>query len=66
MAMIFALGRMDVLPLADIGLQRAVERVYGGARSPQRLQELGETWRPWRTVAAWYLWRDLDPVPVAY
>jgi len=66
MAMIFALGHMDVLPIADIGLQRAVEMLYDGTRSQQCLEELAETWRPWRTVAVWYLWRDLDPVPVAY
>jgi DNA-3-methyladenine glycosylase II len=66
MAMIFAFGRLDILPLGDVGLQRVVSEHYGCARSAASLALQGETWRPWRTVAVWYLWRDLDPVPVAY
>jgi len=69
MVMIFALGRPDVLPAADIGLQRAVARHFGIARSEldkARLEAVADRWRPWRSVATWYLWRDLDPVPVAY
>jgi len=66
MAMIFALGRLDVLPAADIGLQRVVAECYGVPRSPEALLGLAQGWRPWRTIAIWYLWRDLDPVPVAY
>ncbi|MGY8996686.1 MAG: DNA-3-methyladenine glycosylase family protein [Alphaproteobacteria bacterium] len=66
MAMIFALGRLDVLPAADIGLQRVVADRYGIPRSAESLLELSESWRPWRTLAVWYLWRDLDPIPVAY
>lgn len=66
MAMIFALGRLDVLPAADIGLQRVVAECYGVPRSPEALLGLAQGWRPWRTIAIWYLWRDLDPLPVAY
>ncbi len=66
MAMIFALGRLDVLPETDIGLQRAAAGLYGAPRSAEGLAALAEAWRPWRTVAAWHLWRDLDPAPVAY
>lgn len=66
MAAIFALGRLDVLPLADIGLQRAVCRLYGGDRRPARLAAVARAWRPWRTVACWHLWRHFDPLPVAY
>ncbi len=66
MVMIFALGDLDVLPVADIGLQRAVARFYGTCRSAASVEAKGESWRPWRTVATWYLWRELDPVPVAY
>jgi len=68
MVMIFALCRPDVLPLADIGLLRAVEKQYaGGKRLPtEEVARIAEPWRPWRSVATWYLWRDLDPVPVAY
>jgi DNA-3-methyladenine glycosylase II len=66
---IFALGEPDILPLADIGLQRAIAGHYGIDREAldrRRMEELALSWRPWRTIAVWYLWRDLDPVPVAY
>ena len=68
MFLIFNLLRPDVFPLDDIGVQRAVADRYGdGERLSRRaLAEIGERWRPWRSVATWYLWRSLDPVPVAY
>ncbi len=68
MFLIFNLMRPDVFPLDDIGLQRAIcLRYFGGERqSPKVLAGFGERWRPWRTVATWYLWRSLDPVPVEY
>lgn len=68
MFLIFNLLRPDVLPLDDIGLQRAVALHYAGGERPSRraLAAQGERWRPWRSVATWYLWRSLDPVPVAY
>ncbi len=72
MFLIFHLHRPDVLPLGDIGLHRAARTLYGwpdGEKTTDtagRLLELGETWRPWRTVAVWYLWRDLDAEPVVY
>jgi len=60
--------RADVLPVDDIGLQKAVARHYfdGERRSLDELRALGETWRPYRSVATWYLWRSLDPIPVEY
>ena len=60
--------RADVLPVDDIGLQKAVATHYfDGARpSPAQLRALGERWQPYRSVATWYLWRSLDPVPVEY
>ena len=66
MVLIFAAGDLDVLPVADIGLQRSVAAVYGCARSPDAVSARATLWRPWCTVATWYLWRDLDPLPVAY
>lgn len=69
MVAIFALGEPDILPLADIGLHRAMVRHYGVAREDldgAALERLAAPWRPWRSVAVWHLWRDLDPVPVAY
>lgn len=68
MFLIFNLMRPDVLPLDDIGLQRAVGLHYlgGGKAGRSELLACGEAWRPWRSVATWYLWRSLDPVPVEY
>jgi DNA-3-methyladenine glycosylase II len=53
---IMVLRNPDVLPLGDIGLERAIANVYGRSRSVERL---GEKWRPFRSVACWYLWRTL-------
>jgi DNA-3-methyladenine glycosylase II len=53
---IMVLREPDVLPLGDVGLERAIENVYGG---PQDVERLGENWRPFRSVACWYLWRTL-------
>ncbi len=68
MFLIFHLARPDVLPLSDVGLMRAIEMNYNGgnAMSRERFDELGQEWTPWRTVATWYLWRSLDPIPVEY
>ena len=65
--LIFSLGRPDVLPMADLGIQRAMRLSYGRGRplSPARMRRIGDTWAPWRSVAAWYMWRSLDAVPVA-
>jgi len=46
----------DVLPLGDVGLERAVKNVYGKGAD---VQQLAETWKPYRSVACWYLWRTL-------
>lgn len=68
MFLIFYLLRPDVLPLDDIGLLRAVALHYhGGERLPRKVvRELAAQWQPWCSVATWYLWRSLDPVPVEY
>jgi DNA-3-methyladenine glycosylase II len=60
--------RPDVLPLDDIGLQRALGAHYNGGDRLDRtaMIALAEAWRPWRSVATWYLWRSLDPIPVEY
>jgi DNA-3-methyladenine glycosylase II len=51
-----------VLPVADIGLQRAMRLHYNGGRplSVARMRRLGAAWAPWRSVATWYLWRSLE------
>ncbi len=68
MLLIFHLLRPDVLPLADIGVQRAAALAHGREErlSHAELEAVGEAWRPWRSVASWYLWRSLDPMPVVY
>ncbi len=68
MFLIFHMARPDVLPLADIGLQRAMSLHYnrGRAVTAQRMRKIGSAWAPWRSVATWYLWRSLDPIPVEY
>jgi DNA-3-methyladenine glycosylase II len=68
MVLIFGLLRPNVLPLDDIGLQRAVGlRYFAGRRvSARTISRLAKNWEPWRSVATWYLWRSLDPVPVEY
>jgi DNA-3-methyladenine glycosylase II len=65
MFLIFYLGRPDVLPVADLGLQRAMRAHYNRGRllSVARMHKIGATWAPWRSVATWYLWRSLEPVP---
>jgi DNA-3-methyladenine glycosylase II len=68
MFLIFHELRPDILPVDDIGLQKAVARHYhGGERlAPAALREFGARWAPYRSVATWYLWRSLDPIPVEY
>lgn len=60
--LMFRLGRLDVLPADDLGLMKAVAKVYGLRKrpTPDRLRRMGETWRPYRSVAAWYLWASLS------
>jgi len=60
--------RPDVLPLDDLGLQRALRVHYNHGERLERpaMVALAEAWRPWRSVATWYLWRSLDPVVVEY
>lgn len=68
MFLMFNLLRPDVFPLDDLGLQKGIRLAYSrGRKIPLgRMRKLGETWRPWRSVATWYLWRSLDPLPVEY
>jgi DNA-3-methyladenine glycosylase II len=68
MFLIFYMARPDVLPLDDIGLQRAMSLHYNAGRplSKLKMRKIGGAWAPWRSVATWYLWRSLDPLPVQY
>lgn len=62
MFLMFRLGRPDILPVGDVGVQRAMRMLYGLRKhpSPSRMTELARPWRPYRSVACWYLWRSLD------
>jgi DNA-3-methyladenine glycosylase II len=68
MFLMFNLLRPDVFPLGDLGLQKGIQVSYHGGRkiALRTMRMRGETWRPWRSVATWYLWRSLDPLPVEY
>jgi len=68
MFLMFSLLRPDVFPLDDLGLQKGIRVAYFRNRKValSTMRKLGESWRPWRSVATWYLWRSLDPVPVEY
>ena len=62
MFLIFNLGRPDVLPVGDLGLQRAMSLSYnrGRALSEPRMRLIARAWAPWRSVATWYMWRSLE------
>jgi DNA-3-methyladenine glycosylase II len=68
MFLMFYLMRPNVLPLDDIGLINGISKGYfsGEAVSRSDIREVAEAWSPYRSVATWYIWRSLDPVPVAY
>jgi DNA-3-methyladenine glycosylase II len=68
MFLIFNLMRPNVFPLDDLGLLKAISVHYfsGEPVSRSDAREVAANWEPWRTVATWYLWRSLDPVPVEY
>ena len=68
MFLIFHLMRPNVLPLDDIGLQKGISECYfsGEPVSRSDIREVAAAWAPFCSVATWYIWRSLDPVPVAY
>jgi len=68
MFLIFSLCRSDIFPLDDIGMLRGLCIVYKLTYPPKRekIIQLGNKWKPYRTVATWYIWRSLDPIPVEY
>ena len=68
MFLIFHLMRPDVLPLDDVGLLKGISANYfsGEPVSRAEAREVGDAWAPFRSVATWYIWRSLDPLPVDY
>jgi DNA-3-methyladenine glycosylase II len=64
MFLIFALRRTDILPTGDLGIQNAMQKAYAleSAPKPQEVERIAIPWRPYASVASWYLWRSLDNV----
>lgn len=60
MYLIFTLGRPDVLPIDDLGVRKGAEKLYRRSFTPKELGAYGERWGPWRSAAAWHLWRVMD------
>ena len=62
MFLMFSLARPNVLPVDDLGLQRAMERNYNNGRAitKNRMRRIAAAWSPWCTVASWYMWRSLE------
>lgn len=60
MYLIFSLGRPDVLPIDDLGVRKGAEKLYRRSFTPKQLGKYGERWGPWRSAAAWHLWRVMD------
>ena len=68
MFLMFCLLRPDVLPLGDLGLRRAVGKNYLNTFDPtyEEVEKIAKKWIPYRSEATWFLWRSIDPIPVAY
>ena len=62
MFLMFGLGRMDVLPVGDYGVKSGVQKLFGlvALPKPAELERIAEPWKPYRSMAAWYVWRSLD------
>ena len=68
MFLMFCLLRPDVLPLGDLGLRRAVGKNYLNTFDPtyEEVEKIAKKWIPYRSAATWFLWKSIDPIPVAY
>jgi DNA-3-methyladenine glycosylase II len=60
MYLMFVLNRLDVFPVRDLGIRKGMMGLYGSKISEERMLKISEKWRPYRTIASWYLWRSLD------
>ena len=61
MFLIFCLGRPDVLPVTDLGVRKAMDKVYSLPELPKpaEILDISQPWRPYRSIATWYLWKSL-------
>ena len=62
MFLIFCLGRQDVLPVGDLGLRKAMQKAYllGELPSPETMNDIAQVWKPYCSIATWYLWKSLE------
>lgn len=62
MFLIFSVGRLDVLPVGDLGLKKAIKNLYSLETLPaeEEIKKIAESWKPYRTIATWYLWKSLQ------
>jgi len=62
MFLIFSLGRLDILPVGDLGLKKGIQSMYSLKELPEKeqIEQLAESWKPYRTVATWYIWKSLQ------
>jgi len=67
MFLIVSLGRLDVLPVDDLGLQKAIQKAYGLQKRPSErtIRRIAEHWKPYRSVGVWYMWKSLDNKPMS-
>ncbi len=67
MYLIFGLNRPDVFPAGDLGLKKSMGRSYGfdGLREPDRVAQVADGWRPFRTIGTWYMWKSADGKPLS-
>jgi DNA-3-methyladenine glycosylase II len=65
MFLMFHLGRLDILPVGDLGIRKAIQVHYGLQELPKaaEMEQIAEAWRPYRTLASLYLWESLDNAP---
>lgn len=62
MFLIFTLGRLDILPVGDLGLRKGIQKLYSMPEIPkdEEIRKIAEKWRPYRTIATWYIWKSLQ------
>jgi DNA-3-methyladenine glycosylase II len=62
MFLIFSLGRLDVLPVGDLGLRKGIQQMFSLQEVPKAdyIEKVAEKWKPYRTIATWYLWKSLN------
>jgi len=62
MFLMFSLGRLDVLPVGDLGLKKGIQKAYSLPKLPdqEQMEEIAEKWKPYRSIATWYLWKSLQ------